>query len=311
MSYLEGKTILVTGAAGFVGSHLAERLARISGVKLLLLSRVERQSTENKLVWLKNKLERLTPEYWSSLDIGQIDYVFHLGGFIPRISADGNRIDQIVDDNILGTRALLHGLPGKPAKLIFSSTVDVYAQPKNGEVLTESSKVSPATLYGASKLFCESLVSEWAKQKDVGYSILRYGHIYGPGEERFAKLIPRVIRSLLADQAPVVHGHGSAVRDFLYVGDVVEATVRAASAEGSIGPINIVSGESVSVKEIVQLLIRSAGGRTDMRFSPEMPEGSSLRFDGEMMRTLLGDWPMTNLEKGLASEIESFRRNAP
>lgn len=308
MNQLEGKVILVTGAHGFIGAHLAKRLSKIAGIKLLLLSRQARQSKQKNVVWLQGELAQLTSEYWQSHIVSHIDYVFHLGAFIPKTSADANRIDQAIDDNISGTRALLQDLPGNPDKFVFSSTVDVYAQPENGEVLTEGSKVAPSALYGASKLFCESLVSAWAKESGCNYSILRYGHIYGPGEEQYGKLIPVVIRNLLANQAPVVHGDGSALRDYLYVGDAVEATIRTALVEGNIEPMNIVRGESVTLKEIVQCLIRLVGNNRGINFLPDKPNGNSLRFDNGQMTKLLGNWPKTSLEEGLAAEVEAFRR---
>jgi UDP-glucose 4-epimerase len=308
MNRLEKKVILVTGPNGFIGAHLVARLSKIAGVKLLLLSRQGRQSTQPDLVWLQGELAQLTSEYWQSHDISHIDYVFHLGAFTPKTSAEANRIDRAVNDNITGTHILLQGLPGKPEKLVFSSTLDVYAQPDDEEVLTENSNVAPSTLYGASKLFCESLVSAWAKECGCGYAILRYGHIYGPGEQQYGKLIPVVIRNLLANLAPVVHGDGSTLRDYLYVGDAIEATIRAALVEGNVGPINIVRGESVTLKEIVQLLIRLVGCNKGINFFPDKPNVNSLRFDNGLMIKLLGNFSMTSLEEGLAAEVSAFRR---
>ncbi len=83
MNKLERKVILVTGASGFIGSHLVARLCKISGATLLLLSREARQSTQQHMVWLKAELGQLTPEYWRSRDLNHIDYVFHLGAFTP------------------------------------------------------------------------------------------------------------------------------------------------------------------------------------------------------------------------------------
>lgn len=307
MKQLEGKVILVTGANGFIGTHLATKLSKIAGVKLLLLSRKTKQSTQNNVTWIKGELGQLTPTYWRALAIGHIDYVFHLGAFTPKTSAEANQIDRVIDDNISGTRSLLQSLPGKPAKFVFASTLDVYAQPETGEVLTEKSKLSPSTLYGASKLFCESLVSAWAKEKGCDYAILRYGHIYGPGEEQYGKLIPVVIRNLLANQGPVVHGDGSALRDYFYVGDAVEATIRTALAEKTTEPINIVRGESVTLIEIVQLLIRLTGNNMRINFMTDKPNGNSLRFDNNLMTTSFGNWSKTSLEEGLAAEVKAFR----
>ncbi len=307
MNGLENKTVLVTGATGFIGKHLVARLAGIPGIKLFLLSRQKQQEARRNVIVLNGALESLTPEYWRSHGIERLDYVFHLGGYIPKISADADHVDAVVDSNIMGTRRLLQSLPACPEKIIFSSTVDVYSLPAKG-VLTESSRVSPRTLYGASKLFCESLISAWAKDRGCHCVILRYGHIYGPGEEAYGKLIPVVIRTLLEGRSPTLHGDGSALRDYLYVGDAVEATIRAALVEGSCGPINVVRGISVSMKDVVQLLLRLVESDKEIIFLPDRPNGDSLRFDNGLMAAALGNCAMTDLTDGLAAEIAGFRR---
>jgi nucleoside-diphosphate-sugar epimerase len=310
MNKLEGKAILVTGANGFIGRHLVERLSGIAGVRMLLLSRKTLQSTRPNGVWLKGELNQLTPEFWRQHDVGHIDYVFHLGAFTPKSSPEANRIAHAVDDNISGTRALIQGLPNKPEKLIFSSTLDVYAPQVSNAPLSEESRVKPASLYGASKLFCESLVMAWARECGCNYAILRYGHIYGPGEEQYRKLIPVVIRNLIADQSPVVHGDGSILRDYLYVADAVEATIRAALVEGNTGPVNIVRGVSNTLKEIVQRLIQLTNSQHEINYLSDKPNENSLRFDNRLMERLLGSWSKTELEQGLAAEVAAFREMA-
>ncbi|HMS83255.1 MAG TPA: NAD-dependent epimerase/dehydratase family protein [Nitrospira sp.] len=307
MNELAGKVILVTGANGFIGAHLVTRLSEVARVKLLLFSTQPRQSTRQDVIWLKGELARLTPDYWQSRDIGHIDYVFHLGAFIPRLAAEANRISNAIEDNVLGTHALLQSLPGKIQKLIFSSTIDVYAQLQNEEVLTERSPVRPSTLYGSSKLFCEHLISAWAEDTGNNYAILRYGHIFGPGEERYGKLIPMIIRNLLAGKAPIIYGDGSALRDYLYVGDVVEATIRAALVQGNLEPTNIVHGKSTTVKMIARHLIRLVGSDKEIELLLDKPNGSSMRFDNQLMTRSLGSWTMTSLDEGLAAEVAAFR----
>lgn len=308
MKQLEGKVILVTGAHGFIGAHLVSRLAKIAGVKILLLSRQTRQSKQENVVCIQAKLTQLSYAYWKSRGISNIDYIFHLGAFIPKKKSDADNIGRSIDDNIVGTQTLLQSLPNNPTKLIFSSTLDVYLPLASGEVGSELSKVGPSTLYGASKLFCEYLVSAWAKERGCNYGILRYGHIYGPGEEQYEKLIPVVIRNLMANQAPVVYGDGSALRDYLYVEDAVEATIRAALIEENLEPVNIVSGTSVTLKEIVQHLIRLVGSNQSINFLSDKPNGNSLSFDNRLMKKLLGNWMMVDLETGLKAEVGEFRR---
>ena len=152
------------------------------------------------------------------------------------------------------------------------------------------------------------MVDTWAEEEGCEVSILRYGHIYGPGESKYKKFIPTVIRSLLNNQAPLVNGDGSALRDYLYVEDVVEATIRSALVPGDIGPVNIVRGSSVTLKEVALSLIRLMGSSQSITFNSRALNGSSLRFDNERMAKLLGDWPMIDLEEGLKAEIAAFRR---
>ena len=306
MSELEGKTILVTGASGFIGTHLAARISSIPRVRLLLLSRQSTQPLGNA-VWLQGDLRKLTSAYWLTQGVDHIDYVFHLGGFIPKSSTESNQSDQAIENNILGTHAFLKSLPGTVRKIVFASTIDVYAQTMHEEVLTENSPVAPESLYGASKLFCESLIYAWAKERDCDFALLRYGHIYGPGEEKFGKLIPVIIRQLFAGQPPSLFGDGSALRDYLYVGDAVEATLRAACVEGSVGPLNIVRGQSVTLKEIVQSLIRVTGSGKSIELMRDKPNGHSLQFNNGAMIRLLGEWRMTSLNEGLAAEVDAFR----
>ena len=160
----------------------------------------------------------------------------------------------------------------------------------------------------ASKLFCEKLVSVWAEKNSCRYAILRYGHIFGPGEESYGKVIPLMIRRLLAGEVPNVHGAGLAERDLLYVKDAVEATVRAACSRESIEPVNIVGGVSTSIGEIAKLLIEKTGMQVQTNFLTDKPDGHSFRFDNTMMRRTLGDWPLVSLSDGLEEEVSVFRR---
>ena len=307
MNSLENKTILVTGASGFIGSHLARRLVGVPGVRLLLLSRQSKDSGHPHVRWLKGSLTELKQEFWHRSGINNIDVVFHLGAFIPKAGHEANDIERVYQDNLLGTRTLLEGLPDGVQRIVFSSTIDVYAPPSENEApITEKSHPDPAALYGASKLFCEKLISAWAADCQSNFSILRYGHIFGPGEEKFCKLIPVTIRKVLAGESPVIHGYGLAERDMLYVEDAVEAAIRAADMNEDVGPVNIVRGESATIREIVKKIILICGSRVNINYMKEKSDGSSFRFDNTLMRQTLGEWPLVTLDDGLAKEIDAF-----
>jgi nucleoside-diphosphate-sugar epimerase len=141
--------------------------------------------------------------------------------------------------------------------------------------------------------------------------LLRYGHIYGPGEQAYRKLIPEAIRRLLRGEPPIVYGDGSAERDYLYVGDAVEATVRAATVEPApAGPVNIVRGESCSIRHVVETLVQITGYPGTVQYLTDRPGGYSLRFDNRKMRAVLGEWPLVTLVEGLQREVADFRNQS-
>lgn len=306
MKQLYGKTILVTGGTGFIGGCLLERLGKTHGLQLVVVSR-RSTSPANRLKWITSPLERITKDTFSAAGVRHVDILFHLAGYIPKSSTDANRMPDIFRDNVEATKAVLDALPNEPERVIYTSTVDVYSPTKSGKIIDESSPIGPSNLYGASKLFCEFLVSAHAAAGRSKYSILRLGHIFGSGEEAFSKLIPVCIRKMINGQPPEIFGDGSAMRDYLYVGDAVEALIRAATADGNLEPVNVVRGQSVSVREVVDLIARLVAFKGKIQYAGAHATGISLRFDAGKMRQTLGNWKFCSLEEGLRREIEHFR----
>jgi nucleoside-diphosphate-sugar epimerase len=302
------RTVLVTGAAGFIGSRLVARLRQDETTRVVILTRSEAAAAIPGVTTVRASLERLTPRHWQEQGVGAFDVVFHLGGFIPKSAADGDRVAEVYRDNLLGTRALLESLVEPPGRVVFASTVDVYAPPADGRPLDESSPLGPENLYGASKLFCERLVRAHCRRSGSAHALLRYGHIFGPGEERCGKLIPATIRALLRGEPVALHGDGLAERDYLFVDDAVEATLRAAaSSSAELGPINVARGASVTIREVAALLLRLVGRGGSVDYLPDRPRGRSYRIDAGAMFAEFGRWPLTALEDGLRIEVEHLR----
>jgi nucleoside-diphosphate-sugar epimerase len=137
---------------------------------------------------------------------------------------------------------------------------------------------------------------------------LRYGHIYGAGEGAYAKLIPQVIKTLLRHESPVIYGDGSVQRDFMFVGDAIEATVRSAtSAYHKIEALNVVSGQSKSIREFVEILSGIVGFSGGIRYLLDKHGGYSLKFSNNRMFDILGRWELFPLNEGLRHEVNYFR----
>jgi len=311
----EGKTVLVTGGTGFIGTHLVRRLRAVPGSRLVLLSRrppmhevpVRSDCQAADCTTVVADCQQLTPDVWRSSGVAVVDYVFHLAGETPK-NAAAPMPSEVYKTNVTATAALLDSLPSRPRRFVFASTLDVYAPTQAGEVLSEDSPVARRGAYGDSKVESENVVTAKADARGFSQAILRYGHIYGPGEQAYRKLIPEVIRRLLRGESPVVHGDGSAERDYLYVGDAVEATIRAAVVEPAPdGPLNIVRGESCTIRQIVETVARIGNFTGPVRYSFEQPAGHSLRFTNRKMRAVLGEWPYVPLEDGLRREFADFQ----
>ena len=309
MNDLNGKTVLVTGATGFIGAHLVERLSGNKAIKLIVLSRRPYDTKGlGNISTVTASLDELSRGAWRQAGISTIDVVFHLAAHTPKSSSDSDNPNLIHRDNVVGTHALLESLPLPPQRIVFASTLDVYGATPNMGSIDETTPVNPAALYGASKYYGECLVQTYARKTGCGYAVLRFGHIFGPGEEAYNKLVTLAIRNVLVGKSPIVFGTGSAERDLLYVDDAVEAVIRAASLPSrEVGPVNIVRGTSMPIRRIVELILKLADSGQTIDFLVDKPDGYSLRFDNRLMRELLGTWEYVSYEEGLKQEIASYR----
>jgi UDP-glucose 4-epimerase len=315
---LDGKRVLLTGATGFIGAHLVRRILAEPVRGLVAFARTPPAARDPRLKHVRGDLQTVDARLWKDNAVDRVDVVFHLGAFVPKTAAENADIDGITRVNITGARMLLDSLPSTPDAVVFASTLDVYSRPNDGVLLNESSPIGPISLYGAAKYFGESLLKELAAQRGFGLRILRYGHIYGPGEGAYRKFIPNAIRSMLAGRSPMVAGDGSALRDYLHVTDAAEATARSApvipsEVEGptqAIGPqvLNIVSGTSRSLTEVVKVLQQLMDVAVPIEYAPSSSPQHSLRFDDTAMREALGSWQRVPFEKGLADEVAYFKQ---
>jgi UDP-glucose 4-epimerase len=301
---LEGKTVLITGATGFVGSHLRRRVVA-EGAVVYVVTRTPEAAADGPEYWIETPLEDIRPTTWTTSGAPDFDLVFHLGAFTPKNHAERDRAEDISRSNQEGTRALLSSFPTPPGRIVFPSTLDVYGTPTGSE-LDEQSPLAPGSLYAESKLWCEGALADFARRSGSDAVTLRYGHLFGPGEERYEKLIPNTIRRILAGQPPVVVGTGEARQDLLYVDDAVEATLRAGSATSPPLVINVVRGESHSVNEVIAALIAASGYEGPVERKSATGAEVSWSFDPHLMRETLGRWPMVPLEQGLEREVAEW-----
>lgn len=289
--------ILLTGSNGFVGSNFISWVKENSPEvykRFVLLSSVKRFDIETVIY----------PDLHSLPDLRErnIETVIHLGAFTPKSGKEANAVSRC-NENIFFTDSLLHVLPNSVKKILFISTLDVYKPTTN--CINEESDVHPASLYGESKLYCEKMITAWCEQQNITLQILRLGHIYGRGEEKYKKIIPEFIRTISNDCSPEITTNGNEKRSFLHINDCARAIVNALQLQKNHGPINLVSERSYTIKEIAEILIRVSGKQLGYKVLNSSTETRDYIFDNSKMKKLLCT-ESVSLEDGLKDEYDFF-----
>lgn len=292
--------VLLTGTSGFVGSHLLRAArARWGEENVTVLSSHPTMSGRN-IVYRQN----FSLDDASRTAVDDTEVVIHAGAFTPKNGAAANDI-AACNGNIASTGMLL-GLP-MPAlrKVVYLSTLDVYA-PTTAR-LSEDSLVEPATLYGWSKLYGEKMVQQHATQSGSNAQILRIGHVYGPGEEKYAKFLPNAIRNIVTGKPVELWGEGKELRSLIYISDVVTAILAAATMTTSPGVINVCGSHALSVREILKRAIEVSGRDIPLVQRPFNGKPRDFVFDTRKMREHLLQAEI-ELNEGLREEIAHMEK---
>lgn len=245
--------MIVTGATGFIGSYLLDAGRAIYGQDVTSFS--SKPIIGSQIIYRDTNDFDLSPEELTLVEDAEV--LIHAGAFTPKSGVDANQLAGC-NGNITFTEKLL-ALPWTNLKkIVFLSTLDVYAN-ADGPI-SEATPTTPGTLYGLSKLYCERIVSLYAANRGLSSQVLRVGHVYGPGEEKYAKVIPKAIQAIVSGKDVELWGEGNELRSFIYIEDVVTAIFNAVELTEQPGVINVVSGKAISIRALLEKLI-NIGGR--------------------------------------------------
>ncbi|MBS1520093.1 MAG: NAD-dependent epimerase/dehydratase family protein [Bacteroidetes bacterium] len=294
--------ILLTGASGFIGKHLHQALISQYGADNVLALTSGHIDGSNYLLHNNYQFE---PGYFVENNYADaIDIIIHAGAYTPKNASQADDYLKC-NENIYSTEKLLSADLPNLQKIIYLSTLDIYGK---ADVISESSAVEPVSLYGYSKLYGEKMIAAWANEKHKKFQILRVGHVYGPGEENYQKIIPVTIKNLINKQPIQIWGSGKEIRSFIYIKDVVEAILNAINLNEDIGPVNLVSGNSITISELVNELIKISGCTASIEHITNNVSGRDLLFDNSKLKTHLLR-SETALNKGLTEEWHYMNRS--
>lgn len=299
----------MTGAAGFIGSHVAEvlldehavlpvddfsagRVRRVGSVA------VERLDVTDPAA-VKGAFRAFRPQA-----------VVHLAAQVS-VERSLRQPDRDVDVNVYGTMNVLREAARWGAeRVVFASTAAVYGDPQRLPV-DEDHPCRPLSVYGRSKLTAEWLVEQYARGAGFAYVIMRLGNVYGPRQRpETGPVVAAFFQRVLAGVPPVVYGDGRQTRDFVYVTDVARAFALALTAPSNV-TLNIAGGRGITVADLAERVCALAGGGLRPCFGPPRP--GDIRHSvlaGQRARNLWGWEPQVGLEAGLEATWEWYRRAA-
>jgi NAD dependent epimerase/dehydratase len=319
MTTLEGRSVLVTGAGGFIGGHVVERLVR-DGARVRALCRYNSRNERGTLDWLEpNVVAEVEVVLGELRDLESVasavegsEVVLHLGAQIAIPYSYVNPRD-FFEVNVLGTlnvaqAALRHGVQ----RIVQTSTSEVYGTARSIPI-TEDHPLEPQSPYAASKVAADKLMDSYHRSFELPVCVLRPFNTYGPRQSARA-IIPTIISQALAGSTLRL-GSLRPRRDLTYVEDTAAAFVAAATSDSAIGrTIQLGTNHDVSVGDLVEMvsdvLGRELTVETDpARVRPENSEVERLISGPALARELLGWEPTVDLREGLSRTIEWIERN--
>jgi len=294
---LKGKSILVTGASGFVGKHLVEEL-RSRGAEVFALDSRGPAPIDIR-DWQAVK------RFGSKL--GRLDLVYHLAAlvFVPHSFENPRETYEV---NVLGTLNMLElcRLQGVP-KLVFASSY-VYGEPQYLPV-NEEHPLNPGSPYARSKVLGEGLCRAYHEDYSLRCTILRVFNIYGEGQSGDS-LIPSILRQVPSGKVELMDPEPR--RDFLHVSDVVEAYLKAGDHDQAGADVfNVGSGASYSVDDIVRLVLHAWGQEAEVRYRHQRRKSEVMDVvaDFRKAKTELGWEPRVTLEQGIRRYVEWSKKS--
>lgn len=304
--------VTVTGACGFIGSHLTKQLIErgfhVVGVDCLddnLYSRSVKESRLKALKQLSNfdfaNINIATDGLDSS--ISDSKFVFNLAA-IPGQVLSWKLFDKYVESNILGTKKVIDScIRNKVTKIIHASTSSVYGKFSVGDELQDTKPISP---YGITKLAAENLLFALTSSNNLDFTILRYFSVYGPGQ-RPDMAIQRFLTAIKMGQEINITGDGTQKRDITYVQDVVEATISASSITEKKQIFNISGGKQFTLNQIIDECFNVSGLKSKINYI-DRPIGDQEETFGDISKAqkLLGFNPTFDIKTGLSNQFASL-----
>lgn len=303
--------ILVTGGAGFIGSHLVKALVE-RGHDVVVLDNLSRNVNHVQELWDDGKIEFIKGDLRDKMHVLQatkgVDYVFH------QAAACMNRCNafpkEAIEVNLEGSYNVFGAaIHENVKKVIYASTSSVYGQPEYLP-MDEKHPCNPGSPYGATKLCADHFIEFLSKKHDIKYIGFRYFNVYGTYQSTdayYTSVINVFLKRVINGQSPIIHGKGDQALDFTHVSDVIAANLAALDSDVENEIFNIGYGQEHSLKELAEIVLRLFKSDIKPQFIDREVLVSIRRCDHGKLERMLGVKPKVDLEEGLKELVEHVR----
>ena len=294
---------IVTGGAGFIGSHVAEALIA-RGDEVHVLDDLSAGKRENMRAGAELHVGDIR-DPTAVFDAVRPEIVFHLAAQASvSVSVSNPQLDASI--NVIGTVQVLEAARAHGAQVVFSSTGGaIYGECERPA--REGDERRPLSPYGTAKLAGEEYLAAWNRLHSTRHVSLRYGNVYGPRQDPYGEggVVAIFLRAVADARTPTIFGDGSQERDYVFAGDVARATLLAASLGG--GVVNVGTGRPTSVLELVDAMRAATGSSIEPEHGPErLGDLRRSVLDASLAERELGWRPLVSLEDGLRETWRSI-----
>jgi dTDP-glucose 4,6-dehydratase len=303
--------VVITGAAGFIGSHLSEELLN-RGYTVLGIDNLLTGDLANIAHLRDRDFQFIRHDVTNFIDVdGPVDYVLHWAS--PASTIDYLELPiQTLKVGSLGTHKALGLAKAKRAVFVIASTSEVYGDPlehpQKETYWGNVNPIGPRGVYDEAKRFAEAMTVAYRRTHKVDTKIVRIFNTYGPRMRiRDGRAVPAFISQALLNEDVTVFGDGTQTRSFCYISDLVDGIIKLMLSQEH-GPINIGNPQEMTIEQIARLIIEMTGSKSKIVYQPLPTDDPKVRQpDITRARTLLGWEPTVPLEQGLGRTIDYFR----
>ena len=306
------KKILVTGGAGFIGSHLCERLLR-EGNEILCLDNFFTGFKRNILHLLDNHRFELIRHDITQPILLEVDQIYHLACPASPVHYQYNPV-KTIKTNVMGTIHMLGLAKRVKARILQASTSEVYGDPQvhpqTEDYWGHVNPIGIRSCYDEGKRVAETLMMDYHRQNRVDIRIIRIFNTYGPRmAPNDGRVVSNFILQALRNEDITIYGDGKQSRAFCYVDDLVEGMIRMMNTENFTGPVNLGNPYEFTILDLAQKLIRLTGTKSKIIFEPLPPDDPRQRQPNiSLAKEKLGWEPRVPLEEGLRKTVDYFKQ---